>query len=66
MGMLSEFTHEGVAKRLEEIILKVINSDEYTGEVKSFVKKEIYPLYIDECSEAFINSNPDIKKEFGE
>ena len=63
MGMISELTHEDFSKKLEEIILKVIHYDEYDGgEVRSFVRKEIYPLYIDECYKADMNSNPDIKK----
>ena len=67
MGMFGEINAEANAKQLESIILDLIKDSRW-GDVRSaargVAKEKLYPWYLSECSEAFIEVNPEIKKEF--
>jgi hypothetical protein len=67
MGMFSEACASANAEQLEKIILDLIKGDRW-GDIRSaaraVAKEKLYKWYLSECSEAFIEANPEIKKEF--
>ena len=69
MGMFGEINAEANAKQLESIILDLMKGSRW-GDIRSaaraVAKEKLYRWYLNECSEAFINANSEIKKEFGE
>ncbi|MFA5366590.1 MAG: hypothetical protein WC333_01790 [Dehalococcoidia bacterium] len=61
MGMFGEI-HAGMnAEQLEKILLEAIKENDT---IKAFAKKHLYQWYLSECSEAFRESNHEIKDEF--
>lgn len=69
MGIFSEINAASNAKRLELIILDAMNGEdwfEHREIIKTFVRKNIIPLYHSEWSESWgmYKGHPDIIKEF--
>jgi len=60
--MFSEINAEGNAKRLEAILLRVIEGNH--PRIMEFAKKNLYEWYLSECSEAFMSSSEKIVETF--
>jgi len=68
MSIISEAIAGATAKKLEDIILNAINGSDWSdvrSAARGFAKKELYQWYLDECDEAFMTPNSEIKKVFG-
>jgi len=59
MGMFSEIHASINAKNLKKVLLVAMNEND---NVKEFVKKNIYNLYLNECGEAWESPDEDIVK----
>lgn len=62
MGMFSEIIAEVNSKKIEKILVHAINTN--NPEIFNFIKKYLYPYYLDECGEAWTPPNPDIVEKF--
>jgi hypothetical protein len=67
MGMFGEVNASANVQQLEKIILDLIKGDRWRdcrSAARGVAKEKLYSWYLSECSEAFINANPEIVKEF--
>ena len=66
MSILSESIAEMNAKKLEIILLK--GKEKNNSEISSFLRENVYPLYIDELKETFgaVKENQELRNYYFE